>query len=284
MSFVFACRYRLDLLTTCYKGLTSSCEYAIRDPSDDSGIVNCSNTTVRKFHPLPSAIHLRTLSGHTGFGGSDILSVSHIFQSVIYSGKLTSSPYSQNATSSSSASPSSTSAASSSSPASATTSSHSSNTGAIVGGVVGGVAGVALILFGIFFFLRRRRQSSVFSPTEKWALDRPGPRNVSPYTEPYIYEAFPLSTTPPTSSSAYSNASVDGKKGTVQHSPVVLSYAEPERREPYGASVPQNTSTPATAPQPSVPLDQIVEGLAQRFGWTSPRRGEHDEPLPQYRD
>lgn len=210
--------------------------------------------------------------------------VSHIYLSEIYLGKLVHhSYYSQNATSSSSASPSSTSTASSSSTASPTSSSHSSKTGAIVGGVVGGVAGVVLIYLGIFFFLRRRRQGSIFSPTEKRAFDRPGPRNISPYTEPYTSEAFPLSTGPPRSSQAYS-VSVSGK-GTAPQSPVVLGYFEPERREPYGASVEHNTPTLVTASHQSVPpLDQIVEGLAQRFGWTSPRRGSHDEPLPQYRD
>lgn len=76
-----------------------------------------------------------------------------------------------------------------------------------------------------------------------------------------------------------------GKSGA--NSPVVLSPQEPppEVGIPYNAATPSlpTQSVPSMSPQTGPQLDEIVEGLARRFGWTAPgNRGEQDDELPRY--
>lgn len=57
VSFFSYCHFLVSLMI-CLIGLTSSCEYAIRDPPETSGIVNCTDTTVCASYLVLSTIYL----------------------------------------------------------------------------------------------------------------------------------------------------------------------------------------------------------------------------------
>lgn len=196
------------------------------------------------------------------------------------------SPISQNATTTST---SLTLTATSASSSTSTSPSHSSGTAAIAGGVIGGVAGLAFVFVALFLFLQRRRRNlSHILRKEKWAIDHPSPQTITPYTTPYTpapstpgstYTAFPSSSKPTPENLPLQTRS----PGSANERDTMLGNNSDSSRSPSPPSM--NNLDPGQHGRPQ--LDEIIEGLAERFGWTAPpRRGANGEDmeLPRYRD
>ncbi|KAJ7590419.1 hypothetical protein C8J56DRAFT_937450 [Mycena floridula] len=160
------------------------------------------------------------------------------------------------------AAPSSTSSSSSSSSVAAATNASKSSTGAIAGGVVGGILAAAILAgLGFFCWRKKRREDELLNPPQpaydteaSWAAQPRPP--MSPTVTPYMMSQ----TTAPT------------EKSEREFSPVrresMTSGASTTRTGTVAPTVASQRSQPSETSQPS--LDQIIEGLANRFGWTRP--------------
>ncbi|KAJ7590421.1 hypothetical protein C8J56DRAFT_1163927 [Mycena floridula] len=134
----------------------------------------------------------------------------------------------------------------------------SESSGAIVGGVVGGVLAAAILAgLGLFCWRRKRRedewnpQTPVYDIEASWGAQGRPP--VSPIVIPYTM----FQTTAPAEKAERESSPIRRESMTSEASSVRT-----------GTVAPTVMSQPSEASQPS--LDQIVEGLANRFGWTRP--------------
>ncbi|KAJ9604855.1 hypothetical protein H2200_010970 [Cladophialophora chaetospira] len=102
----------------------------------------------------------------------------------------------------------------------------SSNTGAIVGGVVGGIAVIAAILFGVWFFLRRRKQQRARAAQQE-------SESSELYTKPQYTEEYspPVFEADPSASRSELDSSISPKPQFVAELP----GDEQQQRPPHGA-------------------------------------------------
>ncbi|KIJ66072.1 hypothetical protein HYDPIDRAFT_187111 [Hydnomerulius pinastri MD-312] len=238
--------------------LSSNCVNAIRDPSEDSGIVTCS---------MPGASLLVTFC-----------------------------PNLEPATSSTTASSTSTSVAAPPSTAPAPSSTSHSSNAALIGGVVGGVVLIVVIIGAIYYFRRRRPKVGEEYSIEEFTA--PAPYSPLPPNSEGNYPVTSIKKTPYGSlhNIQPSVTSVEPSGTTSPISPISQQSGPrplPLPPQSPSSSVPSAPSTDTGGSPRSPDLDRIIEGLAERFGWTVPPSGgdslppstRHNsiQPPPSYR-
>ncbi|KAF8559421.1 hypothetical protein OG21DRAFT_1493313 [Imleria badia] len=250
--------YTVPVLFTFFNGcdgagvscLSSTCVNAIRDPSQTSGIVTCSQPgagVLVTFCPNPVVTPASTLS--------------------ITSSSSTSSPAVN--------------------PASNST---TSNNAAVIGGVVGGVVGGLVILSAcvICFFRFRRRRTEQVEEYAINEFRVPAPPSASLPDHGRIGAWIPSKRKPSTSQLVQPSSITPIDSGThsltSQHSAGVNTLPLPHQAP--NSTAPASVSVAPTSDN----LDRIIESLAERFGWTAPPpsvdgsspAGHHSIAPPEY--
>ncbi|KAF9222470.1 hypothetical protein BS17DRAFT_191084 [Gyrodon lividus] len=235
--------------------LSSDCVNAIRDPSQNSGMVTCS------------------------MAGAGVL--------------VTFCPDLEATTSSTAPSTSSSSVVPTSTPA------PSSSNAAVIGGVVGGVVGalVILLIAGIVYFRRRRRRPSLgevhaieeFRVPAPYSAIQPNPHDDNPVmlslSKRGPYGSLQNITPPILTPIDYSGTISSTSQQSARLRPLPIPPRSPNSTAP-SAPASDVGGSPRRAD-----LDRIIEGLAERFGWTAPPPGVDSLPppgrsdfeLPEYR-